>query len=202
MINKPLAAAFLLNHKKTQFQLYGTYILFILFLTSCHQSEKTNPPIVKKDTIIQGKLISKEQTFSTIIHQVPQLSIFSTAMDSTQLLQNLQADEQYTFFVPTDSAFYKLKKGALENWMKPAMRYSLDNLLKFHIVKGALNSHDLVPGKTIVTLEGKELLISINLHGDLMVNNANIDGKNIYCTNGVIHLIDAVLIPVKNRNRK
>ena len=200
MITQFHATSILVNIKLT-FQRYLIFMVVILIFTSCQSSTQNNPPLLKKDTTIQGKLISKEQTISTIIHLVPQFSIFTNAIDSTPLLQQMQADERYTIFVPLDSAFYKLKKGALENWMKPNMRYSLENLLQFHIVKGELSTRDLVPGKTIVTLEGKELLVSLNLQGGLMVNNANITGQNIFCSNGIIHIIDAVLIPVKNRKR-
>ena len=76
------------------------------------------------------------------------------------------------------------------------MKYSFSNILNYHIVKGAVFSSDLKDGQVLKTVEGKDLAISVK-NGKIKINNANVTITDIYTSNAVIHLIDAVLIPKK-----
>jgi len=97
-------------------------------------------------------------------------------------------------FAPTDAAFKKLPEGTVENLLKPENKDKLTSILTFHVVPGKVMSGD-IKGKTTQaeTVEGGEL--SIDATDDVMVGNAKVTKADIAASNGVIHVIDTVLMP-------
>lgn len=110
------------------------------------------------------------------------------------LTETLKENGPFTVFVSTDEAFAKLPKDALDNLMKPENVEQLKLILSYHVVEGKLLSSDLAKLKSVKTLNGQE--ITITLQGDtVMVDNVIVKQADIECRNGVIHVIDTVLFP-------
>jgi uncharacterized surface protein with fasciclin (FAS1) repeats len=168
----------------------------IFVFAGCNGNPKQQEPVIKKNSVVDGKKIDTSKGVLENIKTVARLSILSKAINATGVLNNLSEDGPITLFAPDDSAFAKLPKGALEHLLKPTMKYSFSNILNYHIVKGEVFSSDLKEGQVLKTIEGKDLTITVK-NGKIKINNANVTITDIYTSNAVIHIIDAVLIPNK-----
>ena len=115
-----------------------------------------------------------------------------TALQTAGLVETLKGEGPFTVFAPTDAAFAKMPKDQLNALM--ANKTQLTALLTYHVVPGEVMSTDLKNGMTIKTVPGENLIISL-ANGGIMVNDAKVVEADIICTNGVIHVIDTVLIP-------
>ncbi len=118
------------------------------------------------------------------------------AVQAAGLVDTLKGDGPFTVFAPTDDAFAKLPKGTLEELLKDKPR--LTALLTYHVVSGAVKAADVVAHKNITTIQGQDLKIDSakwHLHKSVKVNDANIVKVDIEADNGVIHVIDKVLLP-------
>jgi uncharacterized surface protein with fasciclin (FAS1) repeats len=116
-----------------------------------------------------------------------------TALETAGLADTLKGDEPFTVFAPTDAAFAKIPKDQLNALM--ANKTQLTALLTYHVVPGKVMSTDLKNGMMIKTVPGENLIISL-ANGGVMVNDAKVVQTDIVSTNGVIHAIDTVLIPM------
>jgi len=115
-----------------------------------------------------------------------------TALQTAGLVETLKGEGPFTVFAPTDAAFAKMPKDQLNALM--TNKTQLTALLTYHVVPGEVMSTDLKNGMTIKTVPGENLIISL-ANGGIMVNDAKVVEADIICTNGVIHVIDTVLIP-------
>ncbi|MGC2186634.1 MAG: fasciclin domain-containing protein, partial [Terriglobales bacterium] len=95
---------------------------------------------------------------------------------------------------PTDEAFAKLPAGTLEDLLKPENKEKLVSILTYHVVAGDVMAKDVVKLSEAKTVNGKEVKIMVE-GGKVMVNGANVTKTDIQCSNGVIHVIDSVLLP-------
>lgn len=118
----------------------------------------------------------------------------AAALDAAQLVHALQGDGPFTVFAPTDEAFANLPAGTVESLLKPKNRHDLQAVLKHHVVSGRVYASDAVAAQSAQTLEGTTLRVGIQ-DGRLSVNGAHIIKTDIDTTNGVIHVIDRVLLP-------
>jgi uncharacterized surface protein with fasciclin (FAS1) repeats len=116
-----------------------------------------------------------------------------TALETAGLADTLKGDGPFTVFAPTDAAFAKIPKDQLNALM--ANKTQLTALLTYHVVPGKVMSTDLKNGMMIKTVPGENLIISL-ANGGVMVNDAKVVQTDIVSTNGVIHAIDTVLIPM------
>ncbi|MCW4054073.1 MAG: fasciclin domain-containing protein [Candidatus Bathyarchaeota archaeon] len=120
----------------------------------------------------------------------------AAAVTAAGLVDTLKSDGPFTVFAPTDDAFAKLPKGTVEGLLKDIPK--LTEILKYHVVSGAVKAVDVVVHKNITTLQGQDVKIDAvkwHLHKNVKVNNANIIKADIEADNGVIHVIDTVLLP-------
>ncbi len=116
------------------------------------------------------------------------------AVVAAELVATLQGDGPFTVFAPTNAAFEALGDFTLAELLDPANQGLLQEILTYHVVPGDIRAADLVDGATVTTVEGRDL--TIDLSGDTpMVNDAGIIATDVVTTNGVIHLIDGVLVP-------
>lgn len=118
----------------------------------------------------------------------------AAALEAAGLVAALQGDGPFTVFAPTDEAFAKLPKGAVENLLKPENKDKLTAVLTYHVVPGRIYAKDAVGAEAAATLQGQMVRISIK-DGQLMANGAKIVATDVEATNGVIHVIDSVLLP-------
>ena len=115
-----------------------------------------------------------------------------TAVKAAGLVETLKGPGPFTVFAPTDAAFAKLPPGALEELLKDPAK--LKAVLTYHVVSGNVMAADVVKMTSAKTVEGADVTISA-VGGKVKVNNANVVKTDIKCTNGVIHVIDTVIMP-------
>jgi len=119
-----------------------------------------------------------------------------TAVQAAGLVDTLKGEGPFTVFAPTDAAFAALPEGTVETLLKPENKDQLVSILTYHVVPGAVKSSDLTEGMTAATVQGGE--VTFTLDGGAKVNDANINAADIAASNGVIHVIDAVIMPPTN----
>ena len=117
-----------------------------------------------------------------------------TALQAAGLVEALKGPGPFTVFAPTDDAFRKLPAGTVETLLKPENKDQLRAILTYHVVSGALTGAQAMKISSAKTLNGEELKITDH-DGTLMVNNAKVVKADIPASNGVIHVIDTVLMP-------
>ena len=113
------------------------------------------------------------------------------AIDAAGLTETLKGKGPYTVFAPTDAAFAKLPPGTVEALLKD--KEKLTKILTYHVVAGEVMSKDVKPGK-VTTVEGSKINITRGTNG-VKINQANVVATDVVATNGVIHVIDMVVIP-------
>ncbi len=122
------------------------------------------------------------------------LSTLVDAVTAADLVETLEGEGPYTVFAPTNAAFNALPSGELEKLLKPANKDDLANILTYHVVAGDVMAADLSDGQMIKTVQGDKLEVTID--GDqVMINDATVVQADVEASNGVVHVIDAVLIP-------
>jgi len=116
------------------------------------------------------------------------------AVKAAGLVDTLKGPGPFTVFAPTDEAFAKLPAGTLEELLKPENKEKLQKILTYHVVAGDVMAKEVVKLHSAKTVEGGSLTIKAGGHG-VMVNNAHVTKADIVASNGVIHVIDTVLLP-------
>jgi uncharacterized surface protein with fasciclin (FAS1) repeats len=114
------------------------------------------------------------------------------AVQAAGLAETLSGPGPFTVFAPTDEAFAKLPAGTVEALLKDKAK--LAGILTYHVVSGAVGSAEVVKLKSAKTVNGKDVAIMV-MNGKVMVGNAHVTTTDIKASNGVIHVIDAVLLP-------
>jgi uncharacterized surface protein with fasciclin (FAS1) repeats len=115
------------------------------------------------------------------------------AVQAAGLVDTLKGAGPFTVFAPTDDAFKKLPAGTVEDLLKPENKDKLTAILTYHVVPGKVMSTDLSNGMKAATVQGAE--ITIMTEGGVKVNDATVVTADIAATNGVIHVIDTVIMP-------
>jgi uncharacterized surface protein with fasciclin (FAS1) repeats len=110
------------------------------------------------------------------------------------LVDTLKGKGPFTVFAPTDEAFAKLPAGALDNLLKPENKEKLKAVLLYHVVSGKVPAAKVMKMKSAKTVNGQEVTIMAN-DGKVMVNDATVVKADVMASNGVIHVIDTVLMP-------
>jgi uncharacterized surface protein with fasciclin (FAS1) repeats len=119
------------------------------------------------------------------------LATLATAIRTAGMTERLTGKGPFTFFAPSDEAFKKLPPGALEALLKDAAK--LRAVLSYHVVAGHVSTRDMKSGD-LMTLQGTTLTASVSSSG-VEVNLAHVKQADIMATNGVVHIIDAVIMP-------
>ena len=131
---------------------------------------------------------------ASLAEQVSNAGIFNTllvAAEAANLTSVLHSDGPFTLFAPTDDAFAALPDGTVENLLRNPNE--LAKVLKYHLVKGNVFSADLNNGSSVATVLGSP--VSINTTEGVLVNNATVIKADMEASNGVLHVIDKVLLP-------
>lgn len=116
-----------------------------------------------------------------------------TAATAAGLVDTLKGDGPFTVFAPTDEAFAALPEGTVEELLKPENKEQLTQILTYHVVPGEVMSSDLQDDMTAETVQGG--IVTIDLDNGPMINDANIVTADVDASNGVIHVIDRVIMP-------
>jgi transforming growth factor-beta-induced protein len=123
-----------------------------------------------------------------------QFKTLAKLLEAAGLVETLKGKGPFTVFAPTDDAFAKLPKETLEDLLKPESKEKLKAILTYHVAAGTMVAADVVKAKSIKTVNGKEITVTVK-DKDVMVDNAKVAKADVTASNGVIHVIDTVLIP-------
>jgi uncharacterized surface protein with fasciclin (FAS1) repeats len=118
----------------------------------------------------------------------------AAALTAGDLVGTLKGEGPFTVFAPTDEAFAKLPAGTLDDLLKPENKTKLQGILTYHVVPGKVMAADVVKLKSAKTVNGQNVTIKVT-DGTVMIDNAKVTKTDIMCSNGVIHVIDAVILP-------
>ena len=157
-------------------------IALVVFFTTSAFAQYDSKMVSKaaKNDIVQTAISAG--TFTTL----------ATALTEAGLVDALKGDGPFTVFAPTDDAFKKLPKGALDNLLKD--KEALKNVLLYHVVSGNVSSKDVVKLDKATTLNGSDIKIK-TVDGKVMINNSQVTTADVQASNGIIHVIDTVLLP-------
>lgn len=143
--------------------------------------------------IIDSVILPETNNIPAVATKAGKFNTLLAAAKAAGLVDALSGDGPLTVFAPTDAAFAKLPKGTVETLLKSENKAKLAGILKYHVVSGRVYSEDVVKISSAKTLQGQKVTISTK--GGVMVNNAKVVATDIDASNGVIHVIDSVLLP-------
>ena len=158
-------------------------------------SDKASACDSKKDWNATAQVVSHEET-GNIVEVAAAAGSFETliaAAKAAGLVDALTSDGPLTVLAPSDEAFSKLPAGTVESLLKPENKDKLIAVLTYHVVPGKVMSGDVSPGK-VATVQGQQVTLAAAGKG-LKIDNANIVATDIETSNGVIHVIDTVILP-------
>jgi len=118
----------------------------------------------------------------------------AAALQAAGLADTLKGKGPFTVFAPTDEAFNKLPAGTVESLLKPANKEKLKAILLYHVVSGDVTAAEVMKLSSAKTVHGQDLKLKVN-DGTVMVNDAKVVKADVLASNGVIHVIDTVLLP-------
>ncbi len=138
------------------------------------------PRVAAAENIVE--IAASKDSFTTLV----------AAVEAADLVEALASDGSLTVFAPTNDAFAQLPAGTVETLLQPENKASLVKVLSYHVIPGAIFAADLKPG-TAETLEGQS--VTVTLGESVRINDATVVATDIQADNGVIHVIDRVLVP-------
>ena len=174
---------------KTQRNLATLVVAFAMMIgtsTFAQTKEKTiqvgGAPMYPSKNIVENAVGSSDHT--TLV----------AAVTAADLATTLSGTGPFTVFAPTNAAFDALPAGTVDGLLKPEKKADLAGVLTYHVVAGALKAADLTDGMELTTVQGGKLKVSIK-DGVVMINNAKVTIADVVSSNGVTHVVDAVLMP-------
>jgi uncharacterized surface protein with fasciclin (FAS1) repeats len=153
----------------------GTLTVALLTSTAFAGNTKATPDIV--DVAV------KAESFQTLV----------AAVKAAGLVDTLKAEGPYTVFAPTDEAFAKLPEGTVASLLKPENKQKLTEILTYHVIPAKVMAKDVKKGQ-VKTVNGKKATINVTQKG-VTIDKANVVKTDIEASNGVIHVIDHVILP-------
>lgn len=176
-------------------------LVLLLFLPSCTEQTETGGEADTPDTTA-AQLPSQSPQDSSIVQVIAgegRFSTFATALDSGGLIEKLRSSGPYTVFAPTNDAFDVLPEGALDELLLSGSHDRLATILSYHVVEGENRVDELQRRSSVSTLAGTNLQITQQA-GNIVLhpedgNSATIVETDVPASNGVIHVVDAVLMP-------
>ena len=143
---------------------------------------------------VAAAVLAAAATAETIVEVVasdPELSTLYEAIQAANLTETLEGDGPFTVFAPTNDAFAALPEGTLDSLLLPENKDDLVKILTYHVVPGTVLSTDLTEGG-VATVEGSDVTVTVD---PITINGAGVVTPDVLATNGVVHVIDQVLLP-------
>ena len=144
-------------------------------------------------TFVAGSAFAQDMDIVDTAVEAGSFSTLVAAVEAAGLVDTLKGEGPFTVFAPTDEAFAALPEGTVESLLQPENREQLVAILTYHVVPGKVMSTDLSDDMTAATVQGSDIMI--DLDNGVMVEEANVVTADIETSNGVIHVIDQVIIP-------
>ena len=142
-------------------------------------------------------LIASSHSKKDIVDTAVNAGSFKTlvaAVTAADLAETLKGEGPFTVFAPTDEAFAKLPAGTVEDLLKPENKDKLKAILTYHVVSGKVMAKDVMTLKEAKTVNGGMVMVSMEAD-TVMIDNAKVVQADVECSNGVIHVIDTVIMP-------
>jgi uncharacterized surface protein with fasciclin (FAS1) repeats len=160
------------------------------------ETTKTDSTAVKEDTAVAEKKEEKPEakTIVALAQGTENLSTLVKALQAAGLVEALSAEGPFTVFAPTNEAFAALGT-TLDDLLKPENKEKLAGILKYHVVSGKVMAADLKDGQKAATLNGAEVTISTKDGVKLNDGKATVTTADVAASNGVVHIINAVILP-------
>lgn len=158
--------------------------------------DKDDAMMMEEGVMVGGALMTRDQT---IVENALNSEIHTTlvaAVTAADLVETLSGEGPFTVFAPTNAAFEALPAGTVDTLLLPENKDQLTAVLTYHVVAGSYSAEDVVDGLTLTTVQGEELTFSVDADGTVMINDsATVTIADVVSSNGVTHVIDAVLLP-------
>jgi len=145
-------------------------------------------------TVLAGNAGAANKNIVDTAASAGQFKTLVTAINAAGLAGTLEGPGPFTVFAPTDAAFAKLQPGTVQTLLKPENKAKLTAILTYHVVPGKVMAADVMKMKQAKTVSGQMLAVRIT-GGGVMVDDAKVTATNIVASNGVIHVIDTVMLP-------
>jgi len=159
-----------------------------LVLAACGSSSDSSTPAASPSPSMAAKDIVDTAVAAG------DFTTLATALEAAGLVDTLKGEGPYTVFAPTDAAFAAVPKETLDALLADP-KGALTDVLTYHVVAGKVMASDLSDGMMIDTVNGAQLEVKINADGTVMIGDATVTTADIETSNGVIHVIDTVLVP-------
>ena len=192
---------------KKRFLTLAMGVAFLAMTAACTSENKaTGTDTIKTDTTMVDNTMTETGVEVGGAMMVASKNIVENAMGSSDhttlvaavkqadLVETLSGPGPFTVFAPTNEAFAKIPKATLDALMTPEKKGDLAKILTFHVVSGAVKAADLKDGQELTTVQGGKLKVSIK-DGVVMIDGAKVTIADAMSSNGVTHVIDAVLMP-------
>jgi uncharacterized surface protein with fasciclin (FAS1) repeats len=173
-------------------------IAALLFLSGCSSdsddaaSATTSAAAPAASEMASEPAMAEPGTIVEVASSNPDFETLVAAVTAAGLAETLSGEGPFTVFAPTDEAFEALPEGVLDALLLPENKDALTSILTYHVVSGEVMAADVTAGD-VPTVEGST--IAITTDGGVKVNEANVTATDVDASNGVIHVIDAVLVP-------
>jgi uncharacterized surface protein with fasciclin (FAS1) repeats len=172
-----------MNSKKKWTSALSVLLLpFLMVSVGCDDDDSTGGMMDDGPNIVETAIAAGN--FETLV----------AAVQAAGLAETLSGEGPFTVFAPTDAAFEKLPAGTVESLLEPANKSQLEGILLYHVVAGQKGASEVLAVSSLKTVNGADISISTQ-GGEAFVNDAMIVTTDIQTSNGVIHVIDAVLLP-------
>ena len=171
-------------------KVFAVAIAAALTLAACGSDDDASEDTIAEDTVAEE--VVADGDIVAVASGNPNFSTLVAALSAAGLVETLQGEGPFTVFAPTDAAFAALPEGLLEKLLLPENIAVLTAILTYHVVPGKVMSTDVTAGD-VATVEGSTIAITTDM--GVMVNGANVVAVDVAASNGVIHVIDAVIVP-------
>lgn len=165
------------------------------FAMSCDNKSTTEEETMTEVEVVEeAPAVEASNTVVDIAMGSPDHTTLVAAVQAAGLVETLKGNGPFTVFAPTNAAFSALPAGTVDGLLKPEAKADLTSVLTYHVVAGNVMSGDLTDGQMVTTLNGKQLKVSIK-DGKVMIGDATVTAADLAGSNGVVHVIDKVLLP-------
>lgn len=188
------------------FLLVGLFALFAIIVTSCGDGGKAAKEKATQDSIrvadsltavqrVADSIAALPKTIAETAINTPGLSTLVAALSAGELVEVFKGTDAFTVFAPTNDAFSAIQS-TVDMLLKPENKSKLQSVLKYHVVAGTFKAADLSDGQELTTLQGEKLKVAIK-DGKVSIGGAEVVAADVAVSNGVVHVINKVVVPKK-----
>lgn len=163
------------------------------------ESNNSETTQTQQQTPSEESAQANKVTIVTLASDTSDLSTLVSAVKAADLVETLQGEGPFTVLAPTNTAFAALPQGTLDTLLKPENKEQLASILKYHVISGKVLAQDLTNGQVVKTVQGENLTVSIEgervYFVDAKGNKAMVEKADVNADNGVVHIINGVLLP-------